>query len=145
MEVVEALDGGEVGSRVGVVGREVVATILYGDETLAVEFVVVPLCDAGVREEQVVAAGVLRGIPTCEIVVRWIVDASWVGRILELTVLWSDLVLVTSEQRDVPYPLVERIPNRHIFVITLNDEFCVVDKVVYYLRVRPGAVFIEQC
>lgn len=96
-EVEVALAGFFVAGR-GAVGFVVVARVLECDSVPAFEFVVVPLCNLGVRKERVMAAEEAGFDAAGDVVGGWIVLPGWVARILPVAVLG----LVDGEPLDRP-------------------------------------------
>jgi hypothetical protein len=92
------------------------------------EFLVVPFSYFGMSEDRVVAAK-KTGFETARHAIwGWVVFAGWVACILPVTILG----------------FVDRKPFVDVGVVTRDDEFGVLEKVLDDAAVGPGAVLVEQ-
>ena len=111
------------------VGLEVVTGVFECDSSTALEIFMVPFGYLRVGQQRVMSAEESRLVPACHAVGSRIVLSRRVERVLPVAVLW----LVDGE------PLV------NVGVITLDDEFGVVEEVVDDPAVGPGTILGEQC
>lgn len=137
------------------VGFEVVAAVLERDAMFAFELFVVPLCDFGVCEQRVVAAGEASLHTLSDVVVERKVGAEGVVRVLPVAVL-----RLIDRLRMVSHGALHRIlysnatcllhvrthkPLINQMIIALDNESRIIEKVVNDLPIAPSTILIEQC
>jgi hypothetical protein len=118
---------------------------------------VIPFCDFGVREKGVVAADDAGWETTSNGMVSWVetfIITRWVEtfyyyplgsiRIASCSIVLYRLLRCSSQTARI-LTLVECIPNWYEFIISANDECCVVEIVIYNACICPCPIRIEEC
>jgi hypothetical protein len=108
----------------------------------------IPFCNLSVCKYGVVAACDTGRKAASNVVVGWVKTffvACWVVFVLPIAVLGYRILVPVLVPTDGRLTLVEREPDRYIFIITSNDKFCIVKEIIHDFRIGPSSVGIEEC